>query len=251
MRQIWPPQDAGALDDDQLELLYRYPAEQWLAVNFVSSADGAVALHGRAAELSNEPDQRVLRLGSDLADVLLVGATTAMVEEFRGVHPDEQTATRRKRHGLAPVPPTAVVTTGSLPADAPVLTEALVPSIVITTAAAAERNRAAWTAAGATVLIAGEHSVDLGLAVDALAAQGLGRVDCEGGAHLFGALLAAGLVDELRLTVSPTLVSGVEGRIASGADIDPARLELMSVVAESDTLMVRYRVRRWTSGRGH
>jgi riboflavin biosynthesis pyrimidine reductase len=245
MRQIWPPQDAGELGDGELERLYAYPAGRWLAVNFVSSADGAVALHGRARELSDEPDQEVLRLGSDLADVLLVGATTAMVEEFRGVHPDERTAARRRRHGLAPNPPTAVVTTGrSLPADAPVVTEAPVPSIVITTAAAPERKREAWTAAGATVLVAGEHRVDLRLAVDALAAQGLGRVDCEGGARLFGSLLAAGLVDELRLTVSPTLVSGVAGRIATGADIDPARLELLSVVAEGDTLMVRYGVRR-------
>jgi riboflavin biosynthesis pyrimidine reductase len=57
------------------------------------------------------------------------------------------------------------------------------------------------------------------------------------------ALLAAGIVDELRLTVSPTLVSGAAGRIASGVEIDPARLELLSVVAESDTLMLGYHVR--------
>ncbi len=245
MRQIWPPHAAGELDGEQLESLYGYPAGRWLAVNFVSSADGAVALHGRARALSNEPDRRVLRLGSDLADVLLVGATTAMVEEFRGVHPDAETAARRERHGLAPVPPTAVVTTGrSLPEDAPVLTEAVVPSFVITAAAVPERKREAWAAAGATVVIAGEREVDLRLAVDTLAAHGLERVDSEGGALLFGGLLAAGLVDELRLTVSPTLVSGAAGRIAAGVDIDPARLDLLSVVAESDTLMLRYGVRR-------
>lgn len=245
MRRIWPPQDAGELDDEQLEQLYGYPASRWLCVNFVASADGAVSLHGRARELSNEPDQRVLRLGSDLADVLLVGATTAMVEEFRGVHPDDETAARRARHGLAPIPPTAVVTTGrSLPEDAPVVTEAVVPTFVITTEAAPERKRAAWAAAGATVVVAGEREVDLRLAVDALAGHGLRRVDSEGGAQLFGALLAAGVVDELRLTVSPTLVSGGAGRIATGVEIEPARLELLSVVAESDTLMVRYGVRR-------
>ncbi|TQM37843.1 dihydrofolate reductase family protein [Pseudonocardia cypriaca] len=245
MRRIWPPQDAGELDDEQLEQLYGYPASRWLCVNFVASADGAVSLHGRARELSNEPDQRVLRLGSDLADVLLVGATTAMVEEFRGVHPDDETAARRARHGLAPIPPTAVVTTGrSLPEDAPVVTEAVVPTFVITTEAAPERKRAAWAAAGATVVVAGEREVDLRLAVDTLAGHGLRRVDSEGGAQLFGALLAAGVVDELRLTVSPTLVSGVAGRIATGVEIEPARLELLSVVAESDTLMVRYGVRR-------
>jgi riboflavin biosynthesis pyrimidine reductase len=245
MRLVWPPQDAGELDDEQLERLYTYPAGRWLCVNFVSSADGAVAVHGRARELSNEPDRRVLKLGSDLADVLLVGATTAMVEEFRGVHPDDETAARRERHGLAPIPPTAVVTTGaSLPEDPPVVTEAVVPTFVITTEAAPERKRAAWADAGAIVVVAGERQVDLRLAVDTLAAHGLQRVDSEGGAQLFGALLAAGLVDELRLTVSPTLVSGTAGRIATGVEIEPARLELLSVVAESDTLLVRYGVRR-------
>ncbi|MHA6623589.1 dihydrofolate reductase family protein [Pseudonocardia sp. DLS-67] len=244
MRQIWPPQDAGVLGDEQLERLYAYPARRWLCVNFVASADGAVSLDGRARALSNDPDRRVLRLGSDLADVLLVGATTAMVEEFRGAHPDEETAARRERHGLAPIPPTAVVTMGGLPEDAPVVTEALVPTYVITTATAPERKRAAWAAAGATVVIAGEREVDLRLAVDGLAADGLQRVDSEGGAQLFGSLLAAGVVDELRLTVSPVLVSGGASRIASGVEIDPARLELLSVVAESDTLMVRYGVLR-------
>jgi riboflavin biosynthesis pyrimidine reductase len=244
MRRIWPPQHTGELDDAALEELYGYPAGRWLAVNFVSSADGAVELGGRARALSNEPDQRVLRLGSDLADVLLVGATTAMVEEFRGVHPDAQTAARRERHGLAPIPPTAVVTTGSLPVDAPVLTEAPVPSYVITTAAAPEHKREAWAATGATVVVAGEHRVDLRSAVDALAAAGLEHVDSEGGARLFASLLAAGVVDELRLTVSPLLVAGAAGRIAAGVDIDPAQLELLSVVAESDTLLVRYGLRR-------
>lgn len=244
MRRIWPPQHTGELDDAALEELYGYPAGRWLAVNFVSSADGAVELGGRARALSNEPDQRVLRLGSDLADVLLVGATTAMVEEFRGVHPDAQTAARRERHGLAPIPPTAVVTTGSLPVDAPVLTEAPVPSYVITTASAPEHKREAWAATGATVVVAGEHRVDLRSAVDALAAAGLEHVDSEGGARLFASLLAAGVVDELRLTVSPLLVAGAAGRIAAGVDIDPAQLELLSVVAESDTLLVRYGLRR-------
>ncbi|HYH33118.1 MAG TPA: dihydrofolate reductase family protein [Pseudonocardia sp.] len=245
MHRIWPPHEAGELDGDALERLYTYPAPPWLAVNFVSSADGAVELHGRAVELSTAPDRQVLKLGSDLADVLLVGATTAMVEHFRGEHPDPETAQRRQRHGLAPVAPTAVVTTGrSLPEDAPVVTEALVPTIVVTTAAAPERKRRAWAEAGAEVLVTGETTVDLGRAVAELAARGLGRIDSEGGPHLFGALLAAGVVDELRLTVSPMLVAGEAGRIATGAGIDPARLELASVVAAEDTLLARYLLRR-------
>lgn len=245
MHRIWPLDEVTELDGQALERLYDYPRANWLVVNFVASVDGAVAVNGRAGSLSDGPDKQVLRLGSDLADVLLVGATTAMVEEFRGVHPDELTAQRRRQHGLAAVPPTAVVTSGrSLPPDAPVITEARVPSIVITTESAPEKHRAAWTEAGARVIVAGRGTVDLTAAVRELAGMGLGRIDCEGGPHLFGSLLAEGLVDELRVTASPVLVSGSASRIVKGAEIEPVALELASVVAESDTLLMRYLVRR-------
>ncbi len=244
MRYIWPRQ-AHEVDEQELEQLYQYPADRrWLAVNFVVSADGAVELEGRSAGLSNPADRRVYRLGSDLADVVLLGAGTATIEEFRGVHPDEQAAQRRRRYGLSEVPPIAVVTTGrTLPADAPVITEARAPTIVITCATAPPKLCEAWTAAGATVLVTGEDSVDVTAAVDALVMRGLTRIDCEGGPRLFDSLIEAGLVDELRLTISPLLVSGMADRIACGADVLPRRLELASVLAESDTLLLRYLVK--------
>ncbi|MGH3780652.1 MAG: pyrimidine reductase family protein [Pseudonocardiaceae bacterium] len=245
MRYVWP-QDAHEVDEREVERLYRFPADRrWLAVNFVSSADGAVEIDGRSAGLSNSADRRVYRLGSDLADVVLLGAGTATIEEFRGVHPDERAAERRRRHGLSEVPPIAVVTSGrTLSPDAPVITEARAPTIVITCAAAPLRQREAWTAAGATVLIAGEDTVDISTAVDALVNRGLTRIDCEGGPRLFDSLIEAGLVDELRLTISPLLVSGMAHRIAWGAGVEPAALELASVLAEGDTLLLRYLVKR-------
>ncbi|MFI0470964.1 dihydrofolate reductase family protein [Saccharopolyspora sp. 5N102] len=243
MKQIWP--EHADLDDQQLERLYTYPAgHRWLVVNYVSSADGAVEVGGRARQLSSPADQKVLKLGSDLADLLLVGATTAMVEEFRGVHPDESTLELRRRHGLRDVPPTAVVTTGrSLPADAPVITEATTPTLVITCATAPVKKQKAWEEAGAELLIAGEDTVDLAAATEALAERGLNRIDCEGGPHLFGGLLAAGVVDELRLTISPLLVSGTHGRIATGLPLDPIDMELASVLTEDGAMLVRYLVR--------
>lgn len=243
MRRIWP-NSGPELTEQQLEELYRYPgAERWVAVNYVSSADGAVEVGGRAGRLSNPPDRRVLRLGSDLADVLLVGANTAVVEHFRGVHPDADTLDRRRRFGLADVPPTAVVTTGrSLPTDAAVITEAATPTFVITCASAPEQQRREWQRCGAELIVAGQEEVDPAAAVDALAARGLRRIDCEGGPHLSGSMLSAGVVDELRLTVSPLLVSGEHGRIATGAALDPVGLRLDSVLAEDDVLLLRYLV---------
>ncbi|MEB3368970.1 dihydrofolate reductase family protein [Saccharopolyspora mangrovi] len=243
MKQIWP--EPADLDDHQLERLYTYrDSDRWLVVNFVSSADGAVEIGGKARQLSCESDQKILQLGSDLADVLLVGATTAMVEGFRGVHPDDTTLERRRRHGLPDVAPTAVVTTGqSLPADAPVITEAATPTIVITCESAPEEMQMAWKEAGAELLIAGVDSVDLAAATESLTDRGLRRIDCEGGPHLFGGLLEAGVVDELRLTVSPMLVSGTHSRIATGNPLEPLNLELASVISEEGAMMTRYLVR--------
>ncbi|WP_345964477.1 pyrimidine reductase family protein [Streptomyces sp. BRB040] len=245
MQQIWPAEHAGPLDDDELERLYTYPLRQrWLAVNFVASADGAVEVGGLARPLSTPPDRKVLQLGSDLADVLLIGATTAMVEGFRGVHPDRHTLARRRRHDLADTPPTAVVTTGrSLPPDAPVITRARVPTIVLTCASAPEATRRAWQDAGADVVVAGEDTVDLAAAVPALTGRGLRRIDCEGGPRLFGALTAARLVDELRLTVSPLLTAGPAGRIATGPPVRTTHLHLASAVTEDGTLLLRYLTR--------
>lgn len=240
MHLIYPPEDARALGDAALEDLYRYPDPTWLAVSFVQSADGAVEVDGRSAGLSTPPDRRIFALGSDLADVILLGARTAVGEEFHGVHPDEQSADRRRRRRLRPVPPIAIVSGGSLPPDAPALTDVLTPTIVLTCAAAPHERRSAWVDAGATVVVAGADTVDLPTAVRALHERGLHHIDAEGGPRLFAALLAADLVDELRVTLSPVLVAGAAERIAAGMDIDPAALSLASVLVEDDTLLMRY-----------
>ena len=243
---IWPPDRAGPLDADGLEQLYRYPddcaSRPRLVANFVSSADGAVTVDGLSRGLSTPPDRQVLHLGTDLADVVLVGAGTATVEGFTGVKPGARAAERRARHGLREVAVTAVVTaTGrSLAPDAPVLTDTLVPTVVFTCAAVPPGLRDAWRAAGADVVVTGEDAVDLVAVVRELAGRGLNRINCMGGPELFGSLAEAGLVDELRLTVAPFLVSGEAGRITRGIGMDPARLELLSVVAGQDTLLVRY-----------
>lgn len=245
IQQIWPPESVRELGQDDLEALYRFPdVAKWLIVNFVSSTDGAITVAGRSRPLSTEPDRVVFKLGSDLADIVLLGAGTAVIEQFDGVHPDEETAERRRRHGLEPVPPIAVVTTGAgLPPDAPVITRAAVPTIVVTSERAPQDLRDEWTSAGAEVLIAGEEAVALDLAVDALTERGFRRIDCEGGPRLFASLAEAGLVDEFRLTVAPFLVAGTADRAAVGGAFDPLKLDLDTVLTDGASLLTRYLVR--------
>ncbi len=236
IRQVWPAE--RDLADEDLEQLYRYPADpRWLAVNFVSSADGAITVDGVSGGLSTPADRIVYRLGNDLADVVLVGAGTAMAEGFEGLRPDARTAERRRRFGRAPIAPVAVVTSGrSLPPDAPVITRALVPTLVFTSAAAPDSLRAAWASNGARVFVVDSAAG----AVSTLVAEGLGRIDCEGGPRLFGSLIEAGVVDEFRLTVAPFLVAGTSSRAALGGVVDPAALELASVLTDGASVLLRY-----------
>ncbi|RJQ85251.1 pyrimidine reductase family protein [Amycolatopsis panacis] len=248
VRIVWPPSpeergDGTALSDADLERIYGYPPAcpgPFVQVNFVASADGAVAVNDLSAGLSNPADKRVFLLARDLADVILVGAGTAGAEGYRGARTNPVRAARRERLGRCPVPPVAVVTrSGALDPAAPLFTDTHVPPIVLTTARA---DTAALTRAGAEVLVCGEDDVDLERALALLSERGLRRVDCEGGPRLFASLAAAGLVDQLCLTVAPILAGGGAGRIAAGpAVIPPQGLELASVLVEDSAVLLRYR----------
>ena len=70
------------------------------------------------------------------------------------------------------------------------------------------------------------------------------RVLTEGGPALLSDLLAAGLVDELCLTVSPTIVgSGRERRLTDDL-LEPVNLELAGAVVAGGFVFLRYLVRR-------
>ena len=88
--------------------------------------------------------------------------------------------------------------------------------------------------------------VDLAAGLRALRAEhGVASVLCEGGPTLNAALLAAGLVDELSLTLSPRLAGGSDplsiiGGIALG---EPRGLTLRSVHEADGMLFLRYAAR--------
>ncbi|MFB9608877.1 pyrimidine reductase family protein [Kutzneria kofuensis] len=239
----------GDIDDIELERLYDYPsdlARPWVQVNFVSSPDGAVTVGGKSHGLSGPADKKVFMLGRTLADVVLVGAGTATIEGYGGVKTGEVRAAVRSRLGLSPVPPIAVVTRrATIAPDSPLVTETVVPAIILTCEAAAADRRAALSDAGADVVVAGDSDVDLPTALAELDKRGLRRVSCEGGPHLFGGLIEAGLVDQLCLTISPLLAGGDASRIAFGrTPAAPRELELASVLTDDSFLMLRYRARR-------
>jgi len=246
VERLWTAEDVARpeISAAELEDFYAYPPgleHPWLRVNFVSSLDGAVTVRGSSRELSAPADRRVMALIRSLSDVVLVGAGTALVEGYRGVKPNEVRNELRSRLGMPPLPPIAVVTRRcSLEPDSPVVADTLVPTIVITCRSAPESRRAALADAGADVIVAGEDVVDLPAAIAALGERGLRRIGGEGGPTLFGDLIAADLVDELCLTVSPLLTGGNAGRIAQGPPVQPRGMRLLSALHAESLLLLRY-----------
>lgn len=209
-------------------------------VNFVTSADGAAELRGRSDPLSGTADKQVFALLRDHAEVVLVGAGTARVEGYGPVETTPDRQGWRRERGLQPVPPIAVVT-GSLDLDlaAPLFQHDPRPLVLTSARAPADRRTAFGKVAD--VVVAGEHSVDLAVALDALAERGLRRVLCEGGPQLFGHLLAADRLDELCLTVSPLLAGPGHTGIVRGLPLPrPMPLRVGHLLEDDGALFVRY-----------
>lgn len=230
------PQPSAPVSEDRLARLYAYPSEldrAFVRVNFVSSADGAVAVGGVSAGLGSPADRRVFGLLREFAEVVLVGAGTVRAEGYRGA--------RRPTRGRPTPPPIAVVTaSASLDPGSPLFTDTQVPPIVFTAASAALARRQALADAGAEVIVAGERSVPVPALIAALAERGLYRVLCEGGPRLHGELIAADAVDELCLTLAPALVGSDIGRISHGPPGPLRRLRLGGALTEDNQLLLRY-----------
>ncbi|MEU2236325.1 pyrimidine reductase family protein [Streptomyces vietnamensis] len=251
MRQLFPVTDMTAAADrewslDALADAYAYPEgdDPWLRANMVSSLDGAGQHEGRSQPLSSEADMRIFGILRGLADVVVVGAETVRLEGYRPARAREAFAVRRAAAGQGPAPVIAVVS-ASLNFDfsLPLFTEPLVPTLVLTGAAAPPERIEAARAAGAVVLIAGDGpGVEPARAVAALAERGLRRQLTEGGPRLLGQFVAAEVLDELCLTVSPTMTAGDAQRIAGGPSVAaPTRFQVASVMEQDGFLFTRYR----------
>jgi riboflavin biosynthesis pyrimidine reductase len=221
-------------------------ARPYVALNMVSSVDGAIALDGLSGGLSGSADKEVFFYLRSLTDVILVGASTAREENYGPPRLSAQLVAERDTRRQQPLPRIAVVTrsmkmdwSGRLFAPSP---DAPRPYVICPASAPPDRKAAAG--AVADLVTAGESGVDLAAALARLAADGARTVLCEGGPTLNGQLLSAGLVDELCLTVSPALVGGLGRRISGWSEPRPGLpLELLTVAESSGVLLLRYAVK--------
>lgn len=210
----------------------------------IASADGASSAGGLSGALGGTADKALFATLRSLADVVVVGAGTMRAEGYGPARLGPDLRAARQARGLSPVPPIAVITRSCrLEWRSPFFTEAEQRPVMITVASAeaGDRRRAADVA---DVIVVGEQHVDLARALAALAARGAEHVLVEGGPSLNAQLAAAELIDELCLTVSPTLLGGDARRIVAGTALHrPCPLFLAHVAEEDDFLFLRYRRR--------
>ncbi|MFE4450319.1 pyrimidine reductase family protein [Streptomyces sp. NPDC056796] len=253
MRRLLPvtrPTSPSAAADREWTLgeladAYAYPGDgrPWLRANMVSTLDGAAHHDGRSQGISSPADMRIFGTLRGLADVVVVGARTVRQEGYRPARAREAFAARREAAGQGPAPAVAVVSASlDLDFSLPLFVSPLVPTFVVTGAAAPpDRVRAAGEA-GVQVLVAGDGaSVDPARVVAELGRRGFSRLLTEGGPRLLGQFVAAGVLDELCLTLSPLLAAGDAQRIAGGPSIPvPERFSLVSLLEEAGFLFTRY-----------
>lgn len=234
------------LDREELVIRYAVPDRTvaHLRVNFIASLDGAATRAGVSGGLGNADDKLVFDTLRMLTDVIVVGAGTVRAEGYGGIRLEPADAAWRVAAGLGAQPPVAVVSSRlDLAPSHPFFADAAVRPLVVTHAASPVQRRRDL-AEVADVLVCGEDAVDPRRMVAALADRGLNQVLCEGGPHLFGALIEADCVDELCLTVSPVLEGGPAGRISAGAASATRAMSLLHVLTAGDMLFLRYARRR-------
>lgn len=224
--------------------------------NFVETIDGVVAipdLERSNALVSDESDadRFVMGLLRALADAVVIGSGTLLSAPNGTWRADrvfpaasDGFAELRQRLAKTEHPTVAIVTAGgSFDPTHPVLTTG---AIVLTTEAAAAEIRATVPAATEVVAVNAGEWVDPAGALAMLRDRGHLSILSEGGPTLFTSLLAAGLVDELFVTVSPLLAgrSGVRRlSLADGVELLPdLRVEgdLLSIRRHGSHLFLRY-----------
>jgi riboflavin biosynthesis pyrimidine reductase len=195
-------------------------------------------------------DRFVMGLLRAYADAVLVGAGTCRAEGGKALWTPEYIfpaaaeafATLRQTLGRQKTPRLVIVTArGHLD---PTQRALQVGSLVLTTTAAASRLRKELPEASEVRAISDAPSISVDEIFGALKAEGHRTILTEGGPNLFGQLVARNRVDELFLTVSPTLVGQPHQSFGIIRGVDFGRKfkggRLLSVRRADSYLFLRY-----------
>jgi 5-amino-6-(5-phosphoribosylamino)uracil reductase len=211
----------------------------YLIVNMVATLDGQGRIGKDTDQLGDSGDAQLFAALRERVDCVMAGTSTIEIESYNAPARGDEVQERRAAAGLARRPVVATVTrSGRISTLAPLYSD---PGISLRVFS--ERPVDLSNVAGDARQIEVVEPVDV---LRALAEQDDVRsVLLEGGPHLNTPFFAAGVVDELFLTLAPTLTgSNPPFPIVAGLLSQPQELSLVSVMEGDDHLYLRYRVRR-------
>ncbi len=212
----------------------------YVGLNMVSTLDGKATIDWRTKELSSDLDRELFHHLRTQADAVMVGAGTVRAERYGRIAKSDELRAKREREGLAADPLAVVVSARlDLAADLPLLQQQGQKVVIATGSDAVLQG----TNADIEYLRVGD---DLPLLLSQLREEhGVRSILCEGGPTLNSYLYAAGLVDELFLTMSPKVSGGAAAlTIVAGRDlVEPAEMEPVSVAIGDGELFTRWRAR--------
>ncbi len=228
----------------------------WVVLNMICSLDGSATCAGLSGKLGGAGDKLIFNSLRAGADFILAAANTVRQEKYSLPDVSEEVAARRLSRGQAARARLVVISASlSFPEDAGFLKQSAssqentssqenassredMPIIYTTVDAPASLKDALRP--NAEIREAGEKSVNLSQVASELGEQG-NMILVEGGPSLNGQLAELNLIDEICLTVSPLIVTGMGTRIFKSPEEFLRPMELSSVlVDEQGTLFLRW-----------
>lgn len=233
--------------------------------NFVISRDGRISFNepgkmsGGPISQNSKHDRWLMALLRARADAVLVGAR--MLESAsrhrwtpEDIFPDDSAAwaALRAAEGRTPIPLHVVTTrSGKLHRSSRALTDPAVPKLIVSTTDGLERIKAEGDdIPNATLLSTGAQLDYRQLSTQLRTEFGVRTVLCEAGPQVYGAMIAAGVIDDEFVTLSPILVGNqadkhrpslIEG-VTFSPD-DPPQSRLISVRRAGNLLFLHSRYR--------
>ncbi|MGI9017220.1 MAG: dihydrofolate reductase family protein [Euzebya sp.] len=243
MRQLFPT------PADQVDVYQAYqpadPSADLVRINMVMAADGRIVdSEGVSGQLGGAGDTQSFFAMRHVADGIVAGAGTVRAEGYGPMKIRENWRARREADGRV-APAAIVVVTRSMDLDVSgrLFTQAVTPTIVLTTANAPMGQVQAIRDRGGVVIQAGQDDVDLGTGLRVLREDhGLSHLLLEGGPTLNGQVIAAGLADELCLTLAPTLAGGPDSKRIVDGLVGRRDLILLRVLEADGELLLTYRL---------
>jgi riboflavin-specific deaminase-like protein len=221
----------------------------FVLVNMAMTADGKIATANRRVSTfgSRRDGEHLLELRATV-DALMAGARTVDLKPVNMGPGGAKYRRLRVRHGLAEYNLRIIVSgSGTLNPEAEVFRHRFSPIIILTTRRAPASRVRELRALGAEVKFCGAKTINFEDALRWLRRErGIKRLLCEGGGELNDALLRAGLVDELHLTVCPRIFGGraaptIADGVGAGSLARASRLELQSARRQGDEMFLVYR----------